>query len=255
MAPSLKDEPYWESLKTLLEWAEHHTYSSVWSCLAAHAAVLHLDGIRRRPLGHKLCGVFECARVSDEPLTARLTAGVPDRTCVPHSRWNGLPSDALAGCGYQVLTRSEDAGIDAFVKLRKSLLVFFQGHPEYEADSLLLEYRRDVGRFLRREKSAYPLMPEGYFDEDAAAQLGSFRERALSDRTSHRSPDRNDKLLADFPLAPLAAKLKNRWRPAAVRVYRNWLLYLSEQKATQKNREPMGRNRQTEGNLVGPAAQ
>jgi len=52
-----------------------------------------------------------------------------------------------------------------FVKERKSLFLFFQGHPEYDADSLPREYRRDVGRFLRSERESYPGMPKGYFDE------------------------------------------------------------------------------------------
>ena len=116
-APNLVDEPYWGSLTRVLEWAEHHTYSTVWSCLAAHAAVLHLDGIGRLPLSDKRFGVFEFARVSDHALTAT----APSRLQMPHSRWNDISEDALMACGYHVLTRSEDAGVDAFVKQRKSL--------------------------------------------------------------------------------------------------------------------------------------
>ena len=37
--------------------------STVWSCLAAHAAVLHADGIARRPLHEKKFGVFDCENV------------------------------------------------------------------------------------------------------------------------------------------------------------------------------------------------
>ena len=44
---NLRDEPCWESLTQVLEWARENTYSTVWSCLAAHAAVLYLDGIGR----------------------------------------------------------------------------------------------------------------------------------------------------------------------------------------------------------------
>ena len=32
--------------------------------------------------------------------------------------------------------------------------------------TLLLEYRRDIGRFLRGERDTYPPMPQGYFDEE-----------------------------------------------------------------------------------------
>src|SRR5581483_394092 len=44
-AERLTDEPYWNSLADVVDWAEHNTISTIWSCLAAHAAVLHLDGI------------------------------------------------------------------------------------------------------------------------------------------------------------------------------------------------------------------
>jgi homoserine O-succinyltransferase len=223
-APNLMDEPYWGSLTRVLGWAEHHTHSTVWSCLAAHAALLHLDGIGRRALSDKRFGVFECARVSDHPLTA----GVPPRLRMPHSRWNDIPEDALASCGYRVLTRSEDAGVDAFVRQRNSLFVFFQGHPEYEAPTLLLEYRRDIKRFLRRERETYPPMPRGYFDDGTVAALSAIRERALSDR--------REELLAEFPTDLAAGRVTNTWGPAAARVYRNWLLYMCAQKGRRLKR-------------------
>src|SRR6202000_1633981 len=58
----LQDEPYWASLSHLVDWAEIGTLSTMFSCLAAHAAVLHLDGIVRRPLARKLSGVFAAFR-------------------------------------------------------------------------------------------------------------------------------------------------------------------------------------------------
>ena len=85
-----------------------------------------------------------------------------------------------------------------FVKQRKSLFVFFQGHPEYEANTLLLEYRRDIRRFLRRERDTYPPMPQGYFDEDTVDALTAVRERALSDR--------REELFEEFPTALVAGK-------------------------------------------------
>jgi homoserine O-succinyltransferase len=142
---------------------------------------------------------------------------------MPHSRWNDIPEDALMACDYRVLTRSEDAGVDAFVKQRRSLFVFFQGHPEYEAETLLLEYRRDIGRFLRRERETYPPMPQGYFDAETADRLIAVREQALSDRREER--------LADFPTALLASRVANTWRATAAGIYRNWLLYVRAQKA------------------------
>jgi len=217
-AADLKEEPYWESLTRVLEWAETHTYSTILSCLAAHAGILHIDGIARRPLADKRFGVFECVRVSDHPLTA----DTPPRLRMPHSRWNEIPEEALLACGYRVLTRSEDAGVDAFVKQRKSLFVFLQGHPEYDATSLLLEYRRDIGRFLKGERESYPPMPQGYFDKQTVDALVALQARAMSDR--------RDELLADFPTVMAADTVKNSWRSTAQSLYRNWLQYIAAQK-------------------------
>ena len=38
LASNLKQEPYWETFTRLAEWAESNAHSTVWSCLAAHAA-------------------------------------------------------------------------------------------------------------------------------------------------------------------------------------------------------------------------
>jgi hypothetical protein len=61
-----------------------------------------------------------------------------------------LSGDVVAA-GYDILTRSPDMGVDMFAKRQRSLFVLLQGHPEYDPTTLLREYRRDVGRFLRRE--------------------------------------------------------------------------------------------------------
>lgn len=218
-AEDLTKEPYWTSLTRLLQWAERHTVSTVWSCLAAHAAVLHLDGIHRRQLGRKQCGVFDCERLTEHVLTS----GAPSRLRMPHSRWNELPEDALRSSGYRVLTRSKAAGVDAFVKQRKSLFVFFQGHPEYEAVTLMREYRRDIKRFLRRESDTYPAMPQGYFDHATRAALHALREQAFANR--------HEVVIEDFPVDLAAAAVANTWRPDAARIYRNWLSYMAERKA------------------------
>jgi homoserine O-succinyltransferase/O-acetyltransferase len=235
VAPNLMEEPYWANLTQLIEWAEHNTHSSIWSCLAAHAAVLRIDGITRRKFGNKLFGVFECANVSDH----RLTAGVPAQFSMPHSRWNDIPEDALSACGYRVLSRLKDGGADAFVKQGKNLFVFFQGHPEYESASLLLEYRRDIRRFLNRERDSYPSMPQGYFDPDSAVALNLLRARAVSDGCEQN--------FTDFAAATRGAGVST-WKPEAVRFYRNWLRYVSE----QRNKRLESRQRRIEYTFKNP---
>jgi homoserine O-succinyltransferase len=206
-ASRLEDEPYWLSLTKLIDWAEGHTISTVWSCLAAHAMVLHLDGIHRQPLPRKLSGVFACVKSADH----EIIADFPDRWHVPHSRDNGVPEELLVQRGYQMLARSADTGADLFIKNRNSLFVCFHGHPEYEPDTLLREYRRDTRRFLAGERHDYPEMPSGYFDLEAAAALTAFREQALSDH--------NPALIARFPTASIEEKLSYQWREPALSIY------------------------------------
>jgi homoserine O-succinyltransferase/O-acetyltransferase len=219
-AARLTEEPYWTALAQVMDWARENTISSVYSCLAVHAAVLHMDGVERHALPAKCIGVFNQAKTRDHPLMHN----VPATLRIPHARWNEVQEEAIASCGYSVLTTSTEAGVDCFVKQqKKSLFVHFQGHPEYDTQSLLGEFRRDMGRFLRGESDVCPTIPRGYFDAKAEEILTAYRRKGLSDR----SPE----FFASFPADQLAKDLKNVWHPAAKRIYRNWLLYMASQRA------------------------
>jgi len=230
-ASDLRDEPYWTTLAALVDWARLNTVSTIWSCLAAHAAVLHADGIERRPLAEKQCGVFDCKTMAAHPLTKGAALLRP----VPHSRWNDLPEQALTSCGYRILTRSAAAGVDMFARQEPnlhSLFLFLQGHPEYEAGTLLREYRRDIGRFLRGEQERYPATPQGYLSEAASAIVDAFRTGALDERRAD--------LIADFPTRALEVGLSARWQRPAVGIYERWLDYLKERK-TERPTAPIAR--------------
>lgn len=217
---NLREEPYWRELAEALDWASRHTASMVLSCLAAHAGVLDADGITRRPLRDKRFGVFEVKKKREH----ELTSGAVALMRFPHSRWNEVRKEDLTACGYAILTESAQAGVDSFVKKRGTcLFVYLQGHPEYSALTLFKEYRRDVRRFLLRERETYPTMPEGYFDAAAAKLMFDFQERALADPRAD--------LMAEFPDTEGAAKLEKTWLPAALCLYRNWIRYVVSRKA------------------------
>jgi homoserine O-succinyltransferase len=216
--PDLRQEPYWSALSNVLDWAERNTVSTVLSCLAAHAGVLHSDGIQRHRLSDKQFGVFDFEKVVDHELSAGT-----DQVRFPHSRWNEVRADALMACGYTVLTQSVEGGVDSFVKRKKqSLFVHFQGHPEYEAQTLLKEYRRDIKRFMRRERETYPTMPRGYFDAAAAKLLSKFQQDAVADPREEQ--------LAFFPETSVKT-LQNTWHSSAGSIYRNWLQYVLTKRA------------------------
>jgi homoserine O-succinyltransferase len=218
-APVLREEPYWQSFVGLLSFAREHTVASIWSCLAAHAVALELDGIERRKLPEKRCGVYQHHILAGHGLLAGVSQPLP----MPHSRWNDLPPAALRAAGYTLLSWSEESGADAFVREERSLLLFFQGHPEYEETTLLKEYRRDVGRYLNGQQPHYPTLPRGYLSAEAIALLQGFREQALAKRSAT--------LLESFPFAQVAAGLENSWRASSVALYRNWLSFISAHRA------------------------
>lgn len=213
-AATLPEEPFWQELVDIIDWAETNTRSSIWSCLAAHAAVLHLDGIERRPLKSKCSGVYDCAKVADN----WLTKDVPSLIRISHSRLNEVSKGDLVRRGYQLLTQSQNAGIDIFAKQLRSYFVFFQGHPEYDALSLQREYLRDISRFFAGERDRYPTVPEDYFDAETEYNLARFQKRASVER----------KLSPGTELPVTTVRPDIAADTAATLIFRNWLDYLSK---------------------------
>jgi homoserine O-succinyltransferase len=228
-AKALSEEPYWPTMTKIVDWAEENTTSTVWSCLAAHAAVLHSDGIQRRPFNGKLSGVFECDKVADHAILS----DAPAQWCVPHSRYNDLPEKDLVARDYRIMSRSPEVGADMFIRQGRSLSIYLQGHPEYDREALFREYRRDIREFVARARDSYPEMPRGYFDAPTAAEFEEFRSRTLRDRDTH--------VVLNFPEAE--RKLAHQWHEPAVRLYANWLSYLVEHRhPTDRSREPHAAN-------------
>jgi len=220
--PDLRDEPYWDLLAQVLDWAERNTSSTILSCLAAHAAVLHCEGIPRYSLPDKKFGVFQSIRNTEHALVSQTGPLVR----FPHSRWNEVREQELTAAGYMVLAKSVEAGVDLFVKKKKkSLFVHFQGHPEYGSQTLGKEYRRDIKRYLRRERETYPNLPAGYFDNDSISIFEELKASAVAER--------REELIDKFP-DHILQELHSTWLPSATLIYRNWLEYLvsvAEQKS------------------------
>jgi homoserine O-succinyltransferase len=210
-ARNLADETYWGALSRLADWARDHTTSAIWSCLAAHAAVLHLDGIERQPLAAKRSGVFSSYPRGD--------TGLPGRLHICHSRLNEVTGPALIAKGYEILCENTGGQVCIFAKNYRSRFVFFQGHPEYEPDSLAKEYRRDVGRYLRADREIYPELPENYFDAATARRMNFFRAQAEAVR--------DPALMGHFPQLGLRDGLSRRLESSANAIFTNWLAHVA----------------------------
>ena len=85
--PDLSQEPFWEPLIGIIDWALDNVTSVLCSCLATHAVLQFRYGQSRRPMGFKRWGVFS------HQVTDRLHPLVNDvntRFDVPHSRFNDI---------------------------------------------------------------------------------------------------------------------------------------------------------------------
>lgn len=229
MEPSgrtLLSEPIWDDITRLVDWAGEHSVPVIWSCLAAHAAVLYLDGLDRSLLPKKLSGVFACNLVQTDHL---LATGLPARWANPHSRLYDVSRAGLLANGYQILSHSDEAGVDVFLKEQCAPFLFFQGHPEYAADTLLSLYRRDVNRFLVGDSNDFPSAPRNYFDPATEAALAAAGDRARQTKRGRRDIEAISSLIP-------AAVTRNLWEQSAVTLCANWLTLVARSERRTRRR-------------------
>ncbi|MDD9874859.1 MAG: homoserine O-succinyltransferase, partial [Gammaproteobacteria bacterium] len=119
--------------------------------------------------------------------------------------------------GLMVLAAGEQADLHLGVSPDGLRFVLFQGHPEYDAVSLLKEYRREVGRFIDGVRADYPPFPENYFSDRAQRLLVDFRRRA----TAALAAGRRD--LPAFPEAGVLPCIDNTWTDTGKAIANNWL--------------------------------
>ena len=211
--PELSDEPFWEPLIEVIDWAYDNVTSTLCSCLATHAVLQFRYQQKRRPLGHKCWGVFS------HHVTNRhhpLVNGVNTRFDVPHSRYNQIDQSQFDEAGLHVLAKSEDADVHLAVSEDQFRLVFFQGHPEYDIISLLKEYKREVKRFFNNECEDYPPFPGNYFTLQSQASLNEYQIQVCKAKEANKE-------FPEFPENLITEKLDNTWHDSAEAILNNWI--------------------------------
>jgi len=169
-------EPFWHPLLETIDWAQDHARSTLCSCLATHAVLQHYHGKTRRELLQRQWGVYDHEMlVPQHPLLAGLSAPVS----APHSHRFAVSRQAMEAAGLTVLIDSAEAGVHLAVSSDSHRFVLFQGHPEYDAVSLLKEYKREVQRFLTGNRQGYPSFPEHYFNEAAMQRLDAYQRQLI----------------------------------------------------------------------------
>jgi homoserine O-succinyltransferase len=209
----LAEQPFWEPLIEIIDWAYENVTSTLCSCLATHAVMQFRYQQKRRLLDFKRWGVYPHKLIDRKH---PLVTGVNTRFDVPHSRFNQIDRAQFDEAGLHVLAKSAQAGVHLAVSEDLFRLVFFQGHPEYDIISLLKEYKREVKRFIGGERDDYPPLPENYFSLQAAAIVDEYKDQVIE------ACDRGAPAPA-FPEPLLSQYLDNTWHDTAEAIINNWM--------------------------------
>ena len=211
--PKLEEEPFWEPLIEVVEWARDNVSSILCSCLATHALLKHFHDIDRQPLPRKRWGVYSHrVTANSHPLLRDINT----RFDVPHSRFNDISREQLEAAGLTVLAESVEGGVHMAASPDQFRVIYMQGHPEYDANSLLKEYRRELYRYANYERDTPPPLPENYFSGNAVHFAVDALEAAKRTRETRGTFD--DTLEADVD-----GLLDNTWGDTAKAIVNNWL--------------------------------
>ena len=162
---------YWEELCRIMDWSSTHVHSTLHICWGAQAGLYYHYGIQKYRLPKKASGVFEHRLLKPK---SPLVRGFDDRFYAVHSRNTDVKiEDVEAVDDLEIVAVSDEVGL-YIVKSVDSRRFFVFGHPEYDADTLKLEYERDVKRGIN------PEIPVNYFPDDdpTRAPLNIWRSQA-----------------------------------------------------------------------------
>lgn len=211
--PNLADEPFWEPLIEIVDWAYNNVTSILCSCLATHAVLQFRHQQQRQRLPSKRWGIFQ-HEVIDR--YHPLVNDVNTLFDVPHSRYNEVSREQFKEAGLHVLVESKEAGVHLAVSEDLFRMVFFQGHPEYDIHSLLKEYKREVNLFIEGKREDYPVSPDFYFTLQTQAIL-------LEHKQQLETALANNEQIPEFPEALISGQLHNTWHDTGEAIINNWI--------------------------------
>ena len=154
---SFDDVTYWSKLKEIIEWSTTHVTSTLFSCWGVAAALQYFYDLPLMQRSDKLSGVYWHKTTSS---VNALTRGFDDYFLAPQSRFIEFPTSVIEdNTNLIVLADSDEAGV-FYACSRDYRQVYVTGHPEYDANTLADEYRRDLNA------GKNPAVPKNYFPHD-----------------------------------------------------------------------------------------
>jgi homoserine O-succinyltransferase/O-acetyltransferase len=209
----ITQERFWEPMTEVMDWARENVTSTLCSCLASHGAFMHYHDILRTHLEQKQWGVYS-HRVVDG--SHPLLSNINTRFDTPHSRFNDVGREQMEAAGLKALVVSKQAGVLLAVSADGLRFVYFQGHPEYDIISLMKEYKREISRYLQRDREEYPPFPDNYFCEEAQSILEKYQQDLMTANAKGES-------IPEFPDETIVALLDNTWTDTGKALFNNWL--------------------------------
>lgn len=157
--------PYWKEICELLEYAKKNVYSSFYIGWSAHAALYKYFEIESEPC-KRILGVYEHRLLRSR---TPLVRGFDDNFWVPHAQTGCIAQNTDMGkFGLSVLAISDEVG-EYLIKTDGGRQIFVLGHPEYDRETLGLEYFKH----LRQGENLD--MPVNYFKEGSKDVLVKWR--------------------------------------------------------------------------------
>ncbi len=217
----ITNETFWPYFEQVVQWANVCVPCVFCSCLASHAILKIFYGIERiRCQPDKRWGVYS-HRVTQN--LHPLMVAMPDRYEEPRSHVFEMTARQIEPHGVQVLTASADADFGVAVSEDGSKWVFLQGHPEYDAVSLLKEYKREINRYRIEDRDSYPDFPLNYLPAAARPILNGYRSEIVRARQQKLDPP-------EFPESDILPLIVNTWGNHAKILFHNWIRLVAAQK-------------------------
>lgn len=147
---------YWPQIEEIIEWSRSHVVSTLFLCWAAQAALKILHGIDKKVHDNKFSGVYTQKTYHHKNPLVR---GFDDEFQVPMSRYADFSVAMFEGTDLNILASNEETGV--YLAASKDFRqVFVTGHPEYDAETLDQEYKRDIAEGTNAD------VPHHYYEEN-----------------------------------------------------------------------------------------
>ena len=144
------DVTYWDKLEKIIRWSSENVTSTLFSCWSAAAALKVFYDVDILFRQEKLSGIYNDT----------LVRGFDDQFLAPFSRFCDFPTKIIKQeTDLKILAQSAETGVYLAVS-PDGKQVYVTGHPEYDANTLADEYRRDL------KASKNPNIPFNYFPDN-----------------------------------------------------------------------------------------